>query len=197
MSARDRWSDESSERGAVLVEFLIIATLLATLILGVFEIGMAWSDHQAVTQTSRSGARVVRQLGLAGEADAETLRTVAAGLSGIGADVSRVIVYEANGDGDMPSACLAASAGYNGGANCNVYDANSIANLGSAGWWGTGSSCGSADDNWCSATDRDDTQATATYIGVYVEIERSYLTGFFGGGTHTMSEATVMRIEPE
>jgi hypothetical protein len=29
-----------------------------------------------------------------------------------------------------------------------------------------------------------------------VEIERNYLTGFFGGGTHTMSDTTVMRIEP-
>ena len=29
-----------------------------------------------------------------------------------------------------------------------------------------------------------------------VEYERDYLTGFFGGGSHTITEVTVMRIEP-
>jgi Flp pilus assembly protein TadG len=184
------------ERGAVLVEFVIVATVLVTLVLGVFEIGMMWSDHQALTQSARHGARVVSQLGVAGEADVEALRSVNASLSSINANIDRVVVFEADTNGDMPTACETASAGYTGSANCNVYDSTSIANLGTLSWWGSGLSCGSADSNWCSATHRNDTQASATYIGVHVEITRPYLTSFFGGGTQTMSETTVMRIEP-
>lgn len=185
-----------SERGAVLVEFVVVATLLVTLVLGVFEIGMMWSDHQALTQTARHGARVASQLGVAGETDSETLRSIQAGLSGIDATISRVVIYEADANGAMPVACRTATAGYTGGAHCNVYNATSFANLGTPSWWGSGPSCGTADSNWCSATDRNDTQASATYVGVRVEIDRPYLTSFFGGGSQTMSEATVMRIEP-
>ena len=191
-----RHPERRSERGAVLVEFVVVATVLVTLALGVFEVGMMWSDHQALTQAARSGARVSSQLGVAGEADVETLRSIQAGVSGIDADVTRVVVFEADVNGDMPVACETAAAGYTGSANCNVYDSLSMANLNSAGWWGTGPSCGTADNNWCSATDRNDTQASATYVGVMVEITRPYLTPFFGGGTHTMSETAVMRVEP-
>ncbi len=190
-------SSRRSERGSVLVEFSLIATMLATMVLGVFEIGAAWSDHQTLTQGSRSGARVGSQLGVTGEADGEILSAIEAALGGLGSDLSRVVIYEADSNGAMPAACEVATAGYSGGANCNVYDATSIANLGTPGLWGSGSSCGTADANWCSATERVDEQASATYLGVRVEIERHYLTGLFGGGTHTVTETTVMRIEPE
>ncbi len=184
------------ERGAVIVEFAFMATILVTMVLGVFEIGSAWSDHQAITQSSRSGARVASQLGVRGEADRETLRAVEAGFSSIGGQINRVVIYAAAVDGSMPTACETASGGYTGAADCNVYDASHVAQLNNAAQWGSGTSCGPADGNWCSATERSDTQQTATYVGVYVEYERPYLTGFFGGGTHTVTETTVMRIEP-
>lgn len=185
----------TSERGAVFVEFAIIATFLVALVLGVFEIGLIWSDHQVLTQSARHGARVTSQLGPKAEADVEALKAVEASLNGINTTVSKIVVFEADANGEMPAACETAAAGYSGGANCNVYDDTSIANLNTAGWWGSGTSCGVADANWC-PTGRSDTQATATYVGVFVEIERNYMTKFFGGGTHTMSEITVMRIEP-
>ena len=183
------------ERGAVLVEMSIVATVFITLTLGVFEIGMAWSDHQAVTQAARAGARVGSQLGTAGEADRGALLATEASLGSVGT-VERIVVFEADANGDMPAACETAPVGYSGAANCNVYDATSLANLSTLSLWGSGSSCGSADGNWCSATERDAALASATYLGVLVEIRRSYLTGFFGGGTHTISEYVVMRLEP-
>lgn len=184
------------ERGAAIVEFAFVATILTTVVLGIFEIGSAWSDHQTITQASRSGARVVSQLGTRGEADNEALRAVEAGFASVSGRITRVVVFEADANGDMPAACETAPAGYTGPANCNVYDATSIANLNTPSQWGSGSSCGPADGNWCSAADRSDLQQTATYVGLLVEYERDYLTGFFGGGSHTITEATVMRIEP-
>ena len=185
-----------SERGAALVEFAFVATILTSIVLGIFEIGAAWSDHQTITQASRSGARVGSQLGTRPQADNETLRAVEAGFASVSGQINRVVIYEADINGNMPAACETAPAGYTGAANCNVYDATSIANLNAPSQWGSGTSCGPADGNWCSVTDRNDTQQNATYLGVQVEYERQYLTGFFGGGSHTITEATVMRIEP-
>jgi Flp pilus assembly protein TadG len=179
-----------------MVEMAVIMSLLITMALGVFEIGSVWSDHQVVTQAARSGARVGSQLGLAGEADHEILRAIEAGFGDLSGQITKVVVYEADLNGDMPAACATAAAGYNGPAHCNVYDATSLANLTVTAQWGSGNACGPADANWCSATDRVDDQALATFLGVYVEMERPYLTRFFGGDTHAMSEATVMRIEP-
>ena len=173
-----------------------MATILAIVVLGVFEIGSAWSDHQTITQASRSGARVGSQLGTRGEADQEALRAIEAGFASVGGQIDRIVIYEADANGNMPAACETAAAGYSGPANCNVYGAGHIAVLNDATQWGSGTSCGTADGNWCAATERNDTQQTATYLGVHVEYERQYLTGFFGGGTHTITEATVMRLEP-
>ncbi|MDH3683369.1 MAG: pilus assembly protein [Acidimicrobiia bacterium] len=194
--ARTNRSRRSGERGAALVEFALVATILSTFVLGIFEIGMAWSDHQSLTQASRSGARVGSQLGTLPEADNEALRAIEAGVGAVDGTISRIVIFEADANGNMPAPCVTATAGYSGAANCNVYDAASLATLGNPVLWGSGSSCGPNDGNWCSVTDRDDTQQTATYVGVHVEFQRDYLTGFFGGGTHTMAETTVMRIEP-
>lgn len=184
------------ERGAVLVEMALLVTLLITLVLGVFEIGMAWSDHQDITQASRSGARVGSQLGKSVQTDNQLLRAVQASLQDQASTVTRIVVYEADANGDMPAACKTASAPYSGSAHCNVYNAATFSQLGTASKWGSGAACGTLDNNWCSATARNNTQDGATYLGVYVEVERQFLTGLFGGGTHRMSESTVMRIEP-
>jgi hypothetical protein len=157
---------------------------------------MAWSDHQSITQASRSGARVGSQLGTSSAADNQILRAVEAGLGSQASDISRIVVYEADANGAMPTACKTAAVGYSGSAKCNVYDGTSLAQLGTPAKWGSGSNCGPLDGNWCSVTKRTNAQATATYLGVYVEVERQFLTGLFGGSTHKMSEATVMRIEP-
>ncbi|MCP3991784.1 MAG: hypothetical protein GY724_22115 [Actinomycetia bacterium] len=190
-------ASEQSQRGAIIVELAFVAPVLVVLLLGLFEIGGIWSDHQTVTHTSRSGARVGSQLGDAGETDLEVLLAIEASLGPLADDVSRIVIYEADANGDMPAPCVGAAAGYSGGSNCNIYDAVTMANLATAGWWGSGTSCGTADNNWCAPTERDTSQTSATFLGVQVEIEHTYLTKFFGGGTKTISDSTVMRLEPQ
>lgn len=185
-----------TERGAALVELALIAMILLTMVLGVFEVGMMWQKHQEVTQASRAGARVGSQLGVSAQADYQTLKTIQAGLGSQSGNVRRIVIFEADANGDMPAACQTAVAGYSGSANCNVYDATSLAGLSDAAKWGSGTSCGLLDGNWCSATKRSNTQSTATYLGVYVQVNYTYLTKLFGGGSRTLSETTVMRVEP-
>jgi Flp pilus assembly protein TadG len=174
-----------------------VATLLAILLLGVLEMGGMWTSRQAVVHAARTGARVGSQLGTAGETDSEILFAIQAALGDQAATVTRIVVYEADANGDMPAPCETAAAGYSGGSNCNVYDATHLANLTTVGWWGSGTSCGTADGNWCAPTERDTAQGTATYLGVLVEVEYDYLTTFFGGGTTTVIDSTVMRLEPQ
>lgn len=197
--SRGRWRRRrrpQSERGAVLVEFALVGTLLVTLVLGVLEIGMAWRDYQSLNQASRSGARVVSQLGAAGEADQQSLLAIEAALGPLAPAISRVVIYEADANGDMPVDCVTATAGYAGPANCNVYDRTSLDNIATSGWWGSGTSCGSADGHWCPPTERSDDLLTSTFVGVLVELDRSSITGMFGSSTQRISEATVMRVEP-
>ncbi|MEM9134973.1 MAG: TadE family protein [Actinomycetota bacterium] len=179
------------------MEFALVGAFLATLVVGVLEIGMAWRDYQSLNQASRSGARVVSQLGLAGEADQQGLLAIEAALGSLGPGVSRIVIYEADVNGDMPAACATAAAGYTGPANCNVYDGMSLSNIATSGWWGSGTSCGSADGNWCAPSERSDDLLSSTYVGVLIELDRSSITGLFGSGTQRISEATVMRVEPE
>ena len=45
------------ERGQAMVEFTLIATVLATLLLAVFQFGVAFSNYINVTDAARAAAR--------------------------------------------------------------------------------------------------------------------------------------------
>lgn len=177
-------SERNDERGAALVEFAIVATLLVTLGLGTFEMGLAWSDSQLVTQAARTGARSATQLGVNTAADSFSVQSIEAGLGDLRNDVSRIVIYDASAaDGSMPAACAAAAPpGIVG--SCSVYDGTAF---GTYGAW--------ADGAWL-PSGRDNTANTADYVGVRVEVNRPFVTGFFAGRSFNITDTTVMRIEP-
>ncbi len=114
--------------------------------------------------------------------------------------MQRIVIFEADANGDAPSGCLTGSAA---GAACNVYGPGEFADIGDDSAWADdsgppfwGCSGGDHSDNWCPSA-RNNQQRTAVYIGVRVEFVEQYQTGFFGGGTYTLTETTVMRIEPD
>lgn len=176
---------EAGERGAALVEFAIIATVFLTLAFGAFEMGLAWSDSQLVTQGARTGARVASQLGSNAAADSFSVESIEAALGDLGDDLTRIVIYEANAvDGSMPPACESASPP--GIANqCSIYDKTAFGTYGS---WSDGS--------WA-PSNRDDSFGSADYVGVTIEVARPYATGFFAGSTFNIADTTVMRIEPQ
>jgi hypothetical protein len=172
------------DRGAALVELAIVATLLFTLVFGVFETGMAWSDSQLVTQAARSGARSVSQLGVNAEADSFAIQSVEAALGSLTGDVTRIVIFDAGAtDGSMPPACETASPpGVTG--LCSVYDQTSFGTYGS---W--------TDGSWAPSS-RDNTLDDGDHVGVFVEIDRPLLTGFLNDAGFTIADTTVMKIEP-
>ncbi|MGH1491422.1 MAG: TadE/TadG family type IV pilus assembly protein [Acidimicrobiales bacterium] len=173
-----------SERGAALVEFAIIATVFLSLAFGTFEMGLAWSDSQLVTQAARTGARAAAQLGKDSAADSFSVESIEAALGKLDDDVTRIVIFDAGAtDGSMPAACVTAGPPGIAGS-CSVYDKN---DFGTYGAWNDGAWLPSA---------RNDTFDNADHIGVAIEVDRPYVTGFFSGSTFAISDTTVMRIEP-
>ncbi|MEM7275878.1 MAG: TadE family protein [Actinomycetota bacterium] len=180
-----RWRrNPRRERGAAMVEFALVATLLLTLAFGTFEMGMAWSDSQLVTQAARTGARSATQLGRNPAADSFTVESIEAALGDLRAGVTRIVIYEANAaDGSMPAGCETATPpGIVG--SCSVYDST---DFGTYGAW--------VDGSW-TPTDRLNGFEDADYVGVTIEVDRPYVTGLFGGSVFNMRDTAVMRIEP-
>ncbi|MEM9563842.1 MAG: TadE/TadG family type IV pilus assembly protein [Actinomycetota bacterium] len=178
---RNRTGDE---RGAALVEFAIVSSVLLILVFGVFETGMAWSDSQLVTQAARSGARSVSQLGIDTEADSFAVQSIEAALGDLSGDLTRIVIYDASAiDGSMSAACAAASPPGVAG-QCSIYDQTDFGTY--ASW---------VDGAW-PPSGRDNSLETGHNLGVLVEVDRPFITGFLGGTSFTMTDTTVMKIEP-
>ncbi len=187
-----------SERGAILVELSIVMPLLIVLVLGIFEITVAWGQDQTVVQAARSGARAVTQTGQEERADQVALRSIKATFDDRWTDVQRVVVYEATSAGGAPpSACIAAAVTVSpGGVNCNVYVNADLADVLNVSRFTDGPDCGSAkSSNWCPSV-RDRGLNTGDWVGVWVEYDQPWLTGLFPIGGYTITERTVMRMEP-
>jgi len=186
------------ERGAVIVELAMVVPILMTLVLGMYEIGMAWGASQTVVQASRSGARTVSQLGTYGAADQQAVLAVLATFENDVPDIQRIIIFDSSGGPDLPAACDVSSTPT--GQNCNVYVAADFAAADDPLHFdenGNASGCGTgASRNWCPDGDRNDSQLSATEVGVFVEFEAERASGLFGSTPFTISRNTVMRIEP-
>ncbi|MDH4279929.1 MAG: pilus assembly protein [Acidimicrobiia bacterium] len=170
------------ERGAAMVEFSLVATLLVTLGIGTYEMGMAWNDAQLVTQAARSGARVAAQLGSDPQTDQRVLEAVDAALGDLDSGLVRVVIFDADAaDGSMASSCQNANhPGKNG--QCSVYHLTHLTTFNQGSW---------------DPTSRNDELTNADYVGVAIEIDRPLMTGFFGGSPLRMTDTAVMRIEPQ
>lgn len=165
-----------------MVEFSLVTSLLLTLGMGTYEMGMAWNDAQLVTQAARSGARVAAQLGSDAQSDQRVLEAIDAALGDLDSGLVRIVIYDAgNSDGSMASNCENASHPGRSG-RCSVYHLTHLTSFNQGSW---------------DPTTRNDELTTADYVGVAIEIDRPLMTGFFGGSPLRMSDTAVMRIEPQ
>lgn len=197
-SSTRRRQGKNDERGAVIVELAMIVPILLTLVLGMFEIGMAWGASQTVVQASRSGARTVSQLGTFGAADQQAVLAVISTFQDDVADIQRIIIFDASGGADLPAACDVWVSP--AGEDCNVYTATDFANASDPDHFdanGTAPGCDSgASANWCPDGERNDSQLSVTEVGVFVQFEAERASGLFGSSPFDISRTTVMRIEP-
>lgn len=173
---RRRWR---GERGAVAVETALVAMLLITMIYGVVETSFLYRDGLVVSSASRAGARTGSSLprdpafAIAAANQVETAMGRA--------DLSRVTavwVFKAN-----PATGLPDSGNFTTCTTCVKFIGSAV------GLVPNGSPLGWSFDSQNACTGTVDT------LGVYVQYSYPSRLGFFFKN-HTLTESTVMRLEP-
>jgi Flp pilus assembly protein TadG len=201
---RLRTARAEGSRGAVIVEFVLIAPVFALLMAGVLELGLAFRDTMTVSNALRAGARVGSNAGRDRLADYTILKSIEAAMAEIPtARIQRIIVYKATTSNSKPSSdCLAltppTSTSPVGITNsCNVYSSSSLA-LADTAFTSSGGTCASTapDAKWCPISRQSSQALGADYLGIYMEVRYTYITKVFPGTGITIRDRAIMRLEP-
>jgi Flp pilus assembly protein TadG len=192
----------NGNRGAVLVEFVLIAPVFVVIVAGVLELGLAFRDSMTVSNALRAGARVGSNAGRERLADYTILKSIEAAMAEVPtARINRIIVYKATTSSSMPSAaCLAitpptGTTGVGVSGSCNVYSASSLS-LAASNFSGTTCASGAPDQMWCPTTRQSQQALGADYLGVWMQVTYTYVTKIFPGSGIVIKDRAVMRLEP-
>lgn len=182
-----------SQRGAALIEAAIVLPLMITILIGILEFGLLFTTYSTTSASTRSGARVAAtayaQAGSVTskqEAAAESISLATAAdllvlnnAEPVGMAIYKVNANSANGapTGGFPGADMAGGCT----SRCIRYE-----------WDPTTDEMDYVSGAW---TDADACGVTVDSIGVFVQAQHDYVTGFFGS-TRTVNGHTVMRLEP-
>jgi hypothetical protein len=194
------------ESGAALLETLLVAPVFFMLVLGIMEFGLVYRDVLTTADAAANGARTGAVIGprttdSGVSADFEIIRQVRNSLGSIPVEwIDRIVIYKASGPGagsaadQVPNAC---KTGGSVNGVCNVYDpANAFlaVDTGNNEFFAdcpTGRAC-----PWRPASRRNGpTTSEIDYIGVWIRLDRPYVTGLFGDD-FTVEQAYVVRLEP-
>jgi hypothetical protein len=188
-----------TERGSALVEFACVLPLLALLAFGIIEFGMAWQSKLTVQTGARAGARVGSTEGKLSTADQQLLLGAGSVLDDLGwSNVDWVVVFKSTTvDGAVPAPCLTPSPHSVSGV-CNAYSGAQlqqvVAGTSPPSWFGC--AAGALDLSWCPASRQSIQALGGDYLGVWVKAHQPLTTGIFGT-TLTLTDAAVMRLEPQ
>ncbi len=196
------------QRGVAMVELAFVAMLLLVIVAGTFDYGFAWRSGLAANEAARTGARVASGQAKSPGADYYALNGVRASLvaSGQIANVRKIIIFKSTtANGAVPSTCTATTPT----GTCNVLNGTQLQALSSSSYslvistdptvapTGTGCLLTSAAmlAGWCPSARVNNPQASADYVGVYVELWYKNQFPVLGSGT-TVRRTAVMRVEP-
>lgn len=197
----------NGDRGAAMIEMVIVVPFLPLIVAGIFEFGTLWRDDLTVSMSTRAAARVVSNLGDDHLADFEALLSLHSGLATVnGLTIEGVLIYNANAaNGDPPSNCFDSNGDPQGASGCNYYTAAELSSVASVNCsvscseFPNDASCNSGwAVNFCPQDERSTSQAAGlASVGVWVRVSRGYLTGVFPGDGITITDRTVMRSGPD
>ncbi|MHB1140039.1 MAG: TadE/TadG family type IV pilus assembly protein [Microthrixaceae bacterium] len=183
-----------SQRGAVMVEAALVLPVMILIVVGILEFGLLFTTYSTTTASTRSGARLAAtsyaQAGTVTSAQTAAAEQIAAATAAdlkvlnngtpVGMAIYRVDAASTDGapSGGYPSSNMASGCT----TNCIKFHWNAAtqAFVYSSGSWTNPDAC---------------LPAPVDSIGVYVQTEHDYITGFFGQ-KRKVEGHTVMRLEP-
>jgi Flp pilus assembly protein TadG len=194
------------EDGISLVELGLVAMLFLGLTAAAIDFGLGWRAGLAVTEATRTGARVGSALGpkppdsTGREADYYILSGAKSALTASNkiSQVQRVVIFRSTtSDGAVPTACKTGT----GDGSCSIIPGAAF----QTNWEAGGDYLTATDAQGCMniattkafcPTSRINTpQANAEYLGVWIKIRHPYLFKILGSGVD-VSRTTIMRLEP-
>jgi hypothetical protein len=192
----------AGDDGSVIVEFALILPLIAALVFGLVDYGLALRQDNQLTLSVASAGRRASTLATNRFADFEALRALAADATSGDVTLEKVIIWKASsGTAPVPPAsCLALTTGGVAGV-CNVYNASQVAQPNPAVGFKAGSSSsptcasGSWDTSWC-PVGRNNSERSADFVGVYAEVRYTSFTYMIPSGGLDLSSGVVYRLEP-
>jgi Flp pilus assembly protein TadG len=182
---------EAGERGAALVEFALVITLLMTLVLGIVEFSIAWNVKADAEAAVRSGGRTASALTRSDALTTNAAAAVGAALKSMPpGEPQYVMIYRVpyNGSGAPPASCA---------SNCSKFMWNSgTQSFNTANDLGGGWPASAQANNCTPGTDPNQYDQ----VGVYVNVLHQYigLPNFVPGmGSNvTLDPYSVFRLEP-
>lgn len=170
------------ERGAAMVEFALISPLFFFLLFAGIEMGLMFRSHLAIEDISRNAARVASIKRNDVDADQAILQVVADKAGRLSGDVKKVIIFSAPTlDSDLPVGCIGVADTPQTQPNtCNAYGENYDDVPGDATLIEAGGLTAAERSQWQN-------------LGIYIEYEHQYVTGFFD--TITLRSTTVEVVE--
>lgn len=180
-----------SERGAVLVESAIIVPLIALLLFGIVEYGLAFKNASGYSASTRAGARAGTAAARNSTYQDVVRRSVEAAMGNVSDSSPKLlVVYKANPATGDP-ATWSQPGDYTTCQDCWIYrwDATRAVNE----KWVLQNAGG---NTWLAAEQSACGDVATDILGVRVEGRHNFVTGFFGAGVD-LRERTVMRLEPQ
>ena len=176
------------DRGAALLEFALIAPLFFVVVFGGIEIGYMFRSNLALEDAARSASRVASVQRSSAEADLAIIEHIHARSASLNGDIKSIVIFQpATLNAEVPTGCTAPGAGPSQSDDCNVYTV-------------TDGDVQMLIDDWDINTSTQDgfplnerLGTGLTNIGVHIEYEYQYVTGFFD--TLTLSSTSVEVIE--
>ncbi len=164
-----------------MVEFALVAPLFFLVVFGGIEIGLMFRSYLALENITRSSARIASIERNNDTADDNILARIENQVGPLQGEVKKVVIFEAASlDAEVPVTCLTFSNTF-AGFGCNLYDVE-------ANGFDTTMPIGGV--AWPEAS-----RAGGENIGIYIEFEYTYATGFFD--TLTLSSTTIEVIEQD
>lgn len=182
-----------NERGSVVVESALALPLFLLLIFGTMEFGLAFRSYLTLSNSTRDAARFASTLGRDADSDFQVINEAVLNLSGLRAgSIRKIIIFKATGPtSTTKSGALAACQTGSVTGLCNTYMGGSIS-TNSANY---GCNYTSPDRFWCPASRKIALTDPPDFVGIYIEIRHTGVTGVIGM-TRDFSDEYVMRLEP-